>query len=81
MITEQIFKVTEVKIIDRKLNIFIEGQCFSYNLSSLSDVFKTASNESISNFKLSPSGYGIHWPDLNEDISIHALLHDRRHMA
>ncbi|MBK9108522.1 MAG: DUF2442 domain-containing protein [Saprospiraceae bacterium] len=80
MITDQIFKATEVKIIDQNLHIFIEDRCFSFHLSSLSDVFKTASSESISNFKLSPSGYGIHWPDLNEDISIHVLLHDKRHM-
>ncbi len=25
-------------------------------------------------FEISPGGYGIHWPDLDEDISIKAFL-------
>ena len=28
----------------------------------------------VHNFKISSSGYGIHWPDLDEDISIKAFL-------
>jgi hypothetical protein len=30
--------------------------------------------EKLKNFKISPSGYGIHWPDLDEDISIKSFL-------
>jgi hypothetical protein len=28
----------------------------------------------IANFQISGSGYGIHWPDLDEDIGIEGLL-------
>ena len=28
----------------------------------------------VNNFEISPSGYGISWPDLDEDISIKAFL-------
>lgn len=28
----------------------------------------------VTNFKISGSGYGINWPDLDEDISIKAFL-------
>lgn len=34
----------------------------------------SASLEALENFEVSPSGYGIHWPDLDEDISIKAFL-------
>lgn len=27
-----------------------------------------------SNFEISPGGYGIHWPDVDEDISVKAFL-------
>ena len=81
MLTDQIVNVNSVKVIDRNLVIYVDDQCLTFNLSLLSDVLKTASEESLNNFKLSPSGYGIHWPDLNEDISITALLRDRRHMV
>ncbi len=28
----------------------------------------------LSNFEISPSGYGVHWPDLDEDISIKSFI-------
>lgn len=30
--------------------------------------------DSVNNLKISSSGYGIYWPDLDEDISIKAFL-------
>lgn len=29
-----------------------------------------ANKKQINNFQISPSGYGIHWPDLDEDVSV-----------
>jgi hypothetical protein len=28
----------------------------------------------LENFEISPSGYGVHWPTLDEDISIKAFI-------
>jgi hypothetical protein len=28
----------------------------------------------LTNFQISPSGYGIHWPDIDEDLSVEGLL-------
>jgi len=28
----------------------------------------------LSNFEILPDGYGIHWPDIDEDISVKAFL-------
>lgn len=33
-----------------------------------------ASLDKLNHFEISPSGYGIHWPELDEDISIKAFL-------
>jgi hypothetical protein len=33
-----------------------------------------AESENLLAFEVSPSGYGIHWPRLDEDISIDGLL-------
>lgn len=30
--------------------------------------------EDLKDFELSPSGYGIHWPKLDEDISVRAFV-------
>lgn len=37
-----------------------------------------ASQEKLNNYEISPSGYGIHWPDLDEDISIKGFFHRLR---
>ena len=36
---------------------------------------RNASISQLNNFEISPSGYGIHWPDLDEDISVKAFFH------
>ena len=33
-----------------------------------------ATKAQLKKFKISPSGYGIHWPDIDEDISVKAFL-------
>jgi hypothetical protein len=35
---------------------------------------RTATLDQLKNFEISPSGYGIHWPDMDEDISVRAFL-------
>ncbi len=35
---------------------------------------RSASLDQLKNFELSPSGYGVHWPDVDEDISVKAFL-------
>jgi hypothetical protein len=34
----------------------------------------TASKKQLLNFNISPSGYGIHWSDIDEDLSIYGFL-------
>lgn len=33
-----------------------------------------ATKGQLENFEISPSGYGIHWPDLDEDLSVLGFL-------
>ena len=33
-----------------------------------------ATQKQLKNFEISPSGYGIHWPDVDEDISIKSFI-------
>ena len=35
----------------------------------------TASKEQLLDFQVSPSGYGIHWPKIDEDISVKAFIY------
>ncbi|MGA1874120.1 MAG: DUF2442 domain-containing protein [bacterium] len=40
----------------------------------MSPALKGASERERNTFEISPSGYGIHWPLIDEDISIDGLL-------
>ena len=64
-------------------NIQFEGDFFEvtvdsiakrFELKTVSTLLHQASEAERKTFEVSPSGYGIHWPLLDEDISIDALL-------
>jgi len=61
------------------LIIKYEGTEYSFDLLQISKRFADATQAARENFVVSPSGYGIHWPDADEDLSINALLNSRLH--
>lgn len=66
--------ISDLKFEDGFLVITIDGEPKRFQLKEVSAVLEKASEEERSNFEISPSGYGIHWPLLDEDISIDGLL-------
>ena len=45
-----------------------------FTVSEISSVLQKASQQERNSFEISPSGHGIHWPLLDEDLSIDGLL-------
>ncbi|MEQ9299751.1 MAG: DUF2442 domain-containing protein [Cyclobacteriaceae bacterium] len=43
---------------------------------SSSNRLKGASSESLNNYRLISDGLGIHWPDLDEDLSLKGFLQE-----
>jgi hypothetical protein len=52
----------------------IDGRLVKLPLSKLSKKLEAASTIQRNLYSISPSGYGIHWPLLDEDLSIDAIL-------
>ena len=52
----------------------IDGRRKQFKLKTFSLKLSNASGKERGNYKISPSGYGIHWPFIDEDISIDGLL-------
>ena len=67
-------KVDEVRIENRVLLVRADGQLIRKALSEVSPVLAKANEREISCYEISSSGYGIHWPLIDEDISIDALM-------
>ena len=53
-----------------------QGRIFRFELKKISERLANATEEELKQFRLSPSGYGIHWYAIDEDISIPALLNE-----
>ena len=66
--------IGDLEFEDGFLLITIDGEPKRFLLKEVSPLLEKASEEERSNFEISPSGYGIHWPLLDEDISIDGLL-------
>ncbi len=45
-----------------------------FRVKDISAALGRASEEERTTFEVSPSGYGIHWPLIDEDISVDGLL-------
>jgi hypothetical protein len=67
-------EINNLKWEDGFLVITIDGESKKFPLKKISTALEKASEEERNNFEISPAGYGIHWPLLDEDISIDALL-------
>jgi len=67
-------KIKDVRFVENKLFLTIDGTVYSFNIQNISIKLLNASKVERENFRISPSGYGINWPLLDEDISIDGLL-------
>ena len=54
--------------------VTIDGEKRRFVLSEISPALQKASGEARNMYEISPSGYGIHWPLIDEDLSIDGLL-------
>lgn len=54
----------------------IDGNELTIPLDKLSGRLKAATDMERNLYKISPSGYGIHWPLIDEDLSIDGILRD-----
>lgn len=56
------------------LRMQIDGKEYAFDLKKTSSRLLHASAEQRAKYEVSPSGYGIHWPLVDEDLSIDGLL-------
>jgi hypothetical protein len=52
----------------------VDGRVYRLPLAQVSDRLANASEAERKIYRIAPSGYGIHWTLLDEDLSINGLL-------
>lgn len=66
--------VSQVFFAGTVLQLRVDGKQYQIDVASLSERLRYAKPEQREHFEISPIGYGIHWPDIDEDLSIDGLI-------
>jgi hypothetical protein len=74
MVMTSLHRVDHVVFENEEMTISIDGNTLRFPLGSLSMKLLHATPAQRRNFELSASGYGIHWPEIDEDLSAEGLL-------
>ena len=62
IIIKPFHQIEDIQFINDLFKIKIDGKVYTFKLSEISKKRAQASPSERENFKISPSGYGIHWP-------------------
>lgn len=66
--------VQQIDFDDTHLILSFDGQEYCLPLSAVSSKLARGSDAERRIYRVSPSGYGVRWPVLDEDLSIDGLL-------
>jgi len=70
----QYHSIENLHFIDNSMVLIIDGEEKKFQLATVSQRLMEASELERNQFEISPSGYGIHWPLIDEDLSVDGLL-------
>jgi hypothetical protein len=66
--------VQSLEFEDEWMVLTVDGHPHRWPIAQLSSRLAVASLAERQIYRISPSGYGIHWPAIDEDLSIDGLL-------
>ena len=66
--------IQNITFSENTMQLMIDGKLIAIPLDKISNKLKTATELQRNFYKISPSGYGIHWPLIDEDLSVAALI-------
>ena len=78
METTAVQKISSVQFEGELIIIHSGQQIYKWKIAEISKKLFQASESERNNFQISPSGYGIHWPQIDEDLSMNGLLTNKK---
>jgi Protein of unknown function (DUF2442) len=66
--------IQDITFDQNSIQLSIDGKLFKISLDKISSKLQSANELQRSLYKISPSGYGIHWPLIDEDLSVDFLI-------
>jgi hypothetical protein len=71
---KKLHDIEKVSFTEKKMLLTVDGKEYTFQLSDISRKLANASRIEKEKYEISPSGYGIHWPLIDEDLSIDRLI-------
>ena len=70
-------KIHDVSILEINaafLRLLVDGKTYQFTWEECSPRLAKASTAQRAHIEISPSGYGIHWPEIDDDLAITPLI-------
>ena len=75
---EKLHNVSEIRFDKDFLYLKVDNRMLKIKLYEISDRLVKANDNEKNDYQISPSGYGIHWRLIDEDLSINGLLNQNK---
>lgn len=74
METQTMHKIAEIRFENNEMIIRMDSMLHRIPLDKISEKLLKASEAERNDYSISPSGYGIHWHRIDEDLAVAAML-------
>ena len=69
-----VHKIQKINFSGSQMRLKVDGKEIVVNLTKTSPRLLKASKKERETYEISPSGYGIHWSLIDEDLSVDSIL-------
>ena len=66
--------VEKIAITGSTMTLHVDGKKYEVDLAQCSQRLAAATQQQRDHFEVSPTGYGIHWSEIDEDLSVDGLI-------
>ena len=74
-----IHKIQGITFSGSQMKMKVDGKEIALNLTKTSKRLLKASKKEREAYEVYPSGYGVHWPLIDEDLSVDAILNPKKY--
>ena len=67
-------EVKRTRVVSGRLHMTVDGKRYIIDLAAVSPRLAAAGLDDLKRFEVSPSGCGIHWPAVDEDLSVDGMI-------
>lgn len=71
---DKVHDIQQVSFSGTILHLRVDGKPYQIDIAGESERLRNATQKQREHFEISPAGYGIHWPEVDEDLSIDGLI-------